>query len=216
VERALSTVDRAPVGRNQLCHNRQREPAARRRSRRQPGHGPDESTEGTRRRSIPGPRRCPRRCRGIRLNALVRSPSPAIRYPASWDDQPHSNPADGNNEIYDPERGDPFHEASSRRLPVVTVVPRLGPVHRVAWLGLVDRVGRFCPLHRRCGVCWVRPLHRVLPLGCERDVGTLVVVGDGVAIKEILRRFRCEALAGSDRDERRTHPEVRRARYGLD
>ena len=110
-------------------------------------------------------------------------------------------PADGDDEAYDPECGIPFHESSSGRLPVGTVVPRLGPVNWVSSLVFVGRVGWFCPLHRGRGVCWVRPLHRVLPIGGERDVRALVLVGDGVAIKKIFCRLRRESLAGSGGDD---------------
>jgi hypothetical protein len=89
-----------------------------------------------------------------------------------------------------------LHERSNQRLSVVALVPRLGAVHRLSQLSLVSGINRFCALHWRRGVCGVRALDRVFLVGCQRDVGTLVGVGDGLAIKKIDWGFWCEPLTG--------------------
>jgi hypothetical protein len=58
---------------------------------------------------------------------------------------------------------------------------------------------RFCSLHRGRGVGRVCPLHRVFLVAGQRDVGALVVVGDGVAVEAINRWLGCESLTRSGR-----------------
>ena len=98
------------------------------------------------------------------------------------------------------------HEDQRWRISFVVVVGELGTVDWIAQFGTVHRVDRLGAVHRECRVGGLFCLGRFVPLDGLPHVGSLALVGDVVAGKEVGCAVSCVATAARG-DVLASHPD---------